>query len=242
MEATRLDFTPCRALVITAHADDMDFYCSGLLAQWAISGAKIDLIVTTSGDKGSNLLDNQPNQLSRLREEEQLASAQVIGLGEVVFLHYPDSELSFVDKNDLRAEFTRQIRRFQPDIVLTHDPLVRLKRVHPDHRVVGEITRDACFPISEICNCYPEQITLEGLQCCQPEKLMFFDTDLPNCFLDISQVLDVKVQALQKHLSQEYVFQDGPETHLRRRAEKIGQKYGLAAAEEFLLIDLVEKH
>jgi LmbE family N-acetylglucosaminyl deacetylase len=205
-------------------------------------GCSLNLVVTTSGDKGSGVLENEPGRLASIRESEQLASAQVVGIQETVFLHYPDSELSFVDKKELRGEFTRQVRRFQPQVVLTHDPDVRLKRVHSDHRVVGEITRDVCFPISEICNCYPEQITVEGLKCCQPEKILFFDTDLPTCYLDIGEQMPTKVAALQKHLSQEYVFKDGPENHLRKRAADIGQKYGLPAAEEFLLVNLAEKH
>src|SRR3712207_8674518 len=51
--------------------------------------------------KGSNSLKDI-DTLVRIREEEQRASAQVLGVRDITFLRYPDSELSFVDPNELR--------------------------------------------------------------------------------------------------------------------------------------------
>ncbi len=233
---------PASVLVIVAHADDMDFYCSGLLTKWINQGTEVNLVVVTSGDKGSNVFDTDPQRLVITREQEQLASAQIIGIKEVVFLHYPDGELIFANKRNLQSDIVRQIRRFKPEVLVTHDPMTRLKRVHSDHRTVGEAVRDAAFPISEICNCYPEQINLEGLTTWQAQKLMYFDTDLPNYFIDIRDVLETKIKAISEHRSQEYIFTGGSATCVTNRASKIGAKYGLEAAEEYLVINLVESH
>ncbi len=233
---------PASVLVIVAHADDMDFYCSGLLAKWIKQGTEVNLVVVTSGDKGSNVFGTDPQRLVLTREQEQLASAKIVGIQEVVFLHYPDGELVFANKRNLQSDIVRQIRRFKPEILVTHDPMTRLKRVHSDHRTVGEVVRDAAFPISEICNCYPEQINLEGLETWQAHRLMYFDTDLPNYFVDIQEVLQTKIKAISQHCSQEYIFTGGSASCITNRASKIGAKYGLEAAEEYLVINLVESH
>ena len=60
--------------------------------------------------------------------------------GEVIFLDRVDGEL----ENDAatRTEVVRAIRRLRPDVVLGHDPWKRY-RLHPDHRVAGQLVCDA---------------------------------------------------------------------------------------------------
>ena len=45
---------PASALVIAAHPDDAEFGCGATVAQWAAAGSAINLLVLTSGDKGSH--------------------------------------------------------------------------------------------------------------------------------------------------------------------------------------------
>jgi LmbE family N-acetylglucosaminyl deacetylase len=231
-----VDIIPARALAIVAHPDDIEYFCGGTLAYWIKNGCHVSYLVASSGEKGSNSLSEDLDQLLKTRENEQLASAKVLGVENITFLRLPDSELSFTDHNCLRGEFVRAIRKMQAEVVLTHDPLVRTTRQHPDHRIVGQLTIDACFPISSIVQCYKEQIIEEGLQPCQPSFVFLFGTDQANYWVDISDTIDQKVHSLQMHTSQESAFPGGIEKRLRWKAKNIGSAHNILAAEEFLLI------
>jgi LmbE family N-acetylglucosaminyl deacetylase len=45
---------------------------------------------------------------------------------------------------ELRFEVIRELRRFRPDLVLTH----RTNDYHPDHRAVGNVVRDASYMVT----------------------------------------------------------------------------------------------
>ncbi len=230
------ELTPARALAIVAHPDDIEYFCGGTLAKWISKGCQVSYVVTTSGDKGSSNPQEDIQRLIITREDEQRASASVLGVQTVTFLRYPDSELSFVNLKELRGEYVRYIRKTQAEVVLTHDPYVRLLKQHPDHRLVGQLVIDASYPLSTISQCYREQIVDEGLSTCQPDYLLLFGTDLPNYCTDISKTLEIKIKALQEHRSQEGAFHGGIEKRLRWKAESIGKSHGISAAEEFLIV------
>ena len=231
------ELNPKRALLIVAHPDDAEYFCGGLVAKWSEHGTVISYLVTSSGDKGSNDLHADIEQLVATREAEQRASAELLGVSDVTFLRYPDSELSFVDQKQLRGEYVRHIRRTQAEVVVTHDPFVRTIRQHADHRAVGRLTLDAAYPISTVAQCYREQILHEGLSPWQASTVLLFGTDQPNYGIDISTRLALKVEAIQTHGSQMSAF-GGVESRVPRKAQIIGERYGFEAAEEFLRIQL----
>ena len=131
---------PASCLVLVAHPDDDCFGCSGTTAKWAAAGTAVDLVVATDGSKGSHDLTVSVADVAARREREQRSSAEVLGYRDVHFLGYPDGEL-LVCEEALRA-VVDLIRLLRPEIVIGHDPW-RLYQLHPDHRAVGEIVRDA---------------------------------------------------------------------------------------------------
>src|SRR5512133_740351 len=102
------EYIPQRAMTIHAHPDDQEFSIGGTLAKWARAGCEIISVTITSGDSGSN----DPTkgcaykaELATLREGEQQAANQVLGVKEAVFLRHPDGELE--PTIVLRKELTR---------------------------------------------------------------------------------------------------------------------------------------
>ena len=91
-------------LVVLAHPDDPEFFCGGTLALWAQQGSRISYCLLTRGDKGDDN-GSDPSGLAAIRELEQRAAAQVLGVNEVAFLNYPDGYL--VPDLDLRREVVR---------------------------------------------------------------------------------------------------------------------------------------
>jgi LmbE family N-acetylglucosaminyl deacetylase len=76
-----------RALVIAAHPDDVDFFAAGTVVLLTRRGVVVDLVLATSGDKGTRDGAVSGAELAAMREREQLASAERLGAGSVEFLH-----------------------------------------------------------------------------------------------------------------------------------------------------------
>lgn len=86
-------FTPKIVLGIAAHPDDLDFAASGSFAKWAEQGASIYYLILTDGSKGTDDKSLTSEQLVKIRRNEQIAAANVVGAKDVIFLNYPDGML-----------------------------------------------------------------------------------------------------------------------------------------------------
>ena len=140
MPDDELQFT--KVMVIAAHPDDPEFGCAGTIAKWASEGKEIVYCLVTSGDVGTRDLLITPGQLASLREKEQRAAAQELGVKEVYFLHHHDGMV--VNDMHLRRQLALELRRIQPEVVVTIDPW-RHYQMHPDHRAAGQGALDAIY-------------------------------------------------------------------------------------------------
>src|SRR5260370_18130971 len=141
-----------------------------------------------------------PERLSRMREEEQRQAARVLGVQTVTFLEgYYDGTLE--PTLALRQELTLKLREWRPDVVFTFDPWKRYE-IHPDHRAVGLCTFDA-IAVARGRMDFPEQLR-EGLTAHKVRQAYFFNTDQPNHWVDISEVLDQKIQARFSNVRQNH--------------------------------------
>ncbi|MEO7334026.1 MAG: PIG-L family deacetylase, partial [Gemmatimonadales bacterium] len=113
-----------RALVIFSHPDDAEFSAAATIALLSDAGAAVTYVVTTDGGKGTEDPEVTPEQLSATRLAEQRAAADVLGVGEIVHLGYPDGYLT--PSLDLRRDIVRQIRRLRPDLVIAQNPIRRM--------------------------------------------------------------------------------------------------------------------
>jgi LmbE family N-acetylglucosaminyl deacetylase len=228
--------TPQRVLIVGAHPDDPDAFCGGSVATWTDSGAAVWYVVVTSGDKGVPDPETDIKTFTETRETEQLASAEYLGAEGVTFLRYTDGEV--FDTMELRERITLEIRRFKPDLIVTHDPLTRLYRQHPDHRAVGFATLHSAFPSCRMSTFFPQHAT-DGYEPHVAGKVLLFATDKPDTFVDIEPVMERKLEALEMHVSQENAFPGGLRQRMRRRAEEAGALSGnLSLAESYLFVDL----
>ncbi len=229
---------PSRVLVISAHPDDPDFGAAGTVACWARQGAHIVYCIVTDGSKGSSEPDMTSEELVRIREAEQRAAARVLGVAEVVFLGYEDGRVA--NTVALRRDLVRQIRLHRPEVLITHDPTARILHNqylnHPDHRAVGDAALDAVFPLARDRLNFPEH-EAEGLQPHKVLDLFLTPTDQPNLVVDITAVMDLKIEALQKHTSQI----GDPEAlakRLRERAASYAAGTSFQYAERFRRVQL----
>lgn len=196
--------TPQKILVVLAHPDDPEFFCGATLARWAAAGHQISYCLLTCGDKGTKDRALPPDNLCRIRQVEQRAAADVLGVKDITILGYPDGYL--VPTLDLRREITRLIRRARPDIFVTCDPSTFYSGDwyvnHPDHRAAGQIALEAVFPSAGNHLYFPELLLDEGLEPHSVREVWISLTTQPNVTLDATDFWETKIRALLEHKSQ----------------------------------------
>jgi len=111
----RLNESFDRLLAVVAHPDDLEYGASSAIARWSAAGKQVGYVIVTDGEAGIDGLE--PAEAGPLRRAEQVASAAVVGVEDVVFLGAPDGMLEY--GIDLRTSIAREIRRFRPDVLLT---------------------------------------------------------------------------------------------------------------------------
>ncbi|HCV00200.1 MAG TPA: PIG-L family deacetylase, partial [Dehalococcoidia bacterium] len=82
------ELQPERAMVVVAHPDDAEFMVAGTVAKWAARGAEVTYVVITNGNKGSEDPDMTSTLLAEIREAEQRAAGDILGVKHFEFLGY----------------------------------------------------------------------------------------------------------------------------------------------------------
>lgn len=225
-----------QVMVITPHPDDAEYGVAGTVARWVKEGKSVVYVVCTNGDKGTSDINIKPEELMKIREQEQLAAAKLLGVREVIFLRHPDQSLE--DTPEFRKEIVRLIRMYRPEIVVTADPYRRYIW-HRDHRITGRVTLDAIFPYARDHLAYPDLLE-EGVMPHKVKEVLLWASEDINYRLDITDTYDIKVAALRCHKSQvgDNLF---PERRkwLRRRAEDMAEGEAFELAEGFHRVEII---
>ncbi|MBI1879713.1 MAG: PIG-L family deacetylase [Chloroflexi bacterium] len=139
-----MNHKPLKLMCVLAHPDDESLATGGILAKYAAAGVQTYLVMATRGERGWSgpaAAYPGPQALGRLREAELRAAAQVLGLREIGFLDYQDGELDRADPVQALAKIVTQLRRVQPEVVVTFDPNGMYG--HPDHIAISQLTTTA---------------------------------------------------------------------------------------------------
>lgn len=227
------------ALVIFAHPDDADFMCGGTVAAWASEGTEVHYCVVTDGSAGSNEPGVTREEMIPIREREQRAAADVLGVKEITFLGFRDGELEVT--LETRRAVTRVVRRVRPEVIVAPDP----SRLwvgsgyinHWDHKQAGTLALCAVMPDAPSRPQFPELLD-EGLEPFEVPNLMLV-TEEPDTYVDVTATIETKVEALRCHDSQ---GSGAPETEewVRKRARELGERAGVAYAEAFRSFSFAE--
>ncbi|MDQ1632667.1 MAG: hypothetical protein QOC80_2639 [Frankiaceae bacterium] len=225
-----VDEAPATALAVYAHPDDPEVSCGGTLARWARAGCAVHVAVVTRGDKGSSDASVDPHELAERRAGEMAAAAEVLGLAGHHVLGYADGEVE--NDVELRRQLVGLIRAIRPEAVVCPDPTAVFFGPsyfnHHDHRVVGWSTLDAVSPSAAQPHYFPE----EG-EAHRVAAVYLSGTLEPDAWVDISETVDVKAQALLCHASQIDETAEWLRTIVRERAEQGGRQAGVGCAEGF---------
>ena len=219
-------------LAIVAHPDDAELCCAGTLIKHKKLGYSIGIVDLTRGELGSR-------GSAEIREMEAKKSSQVLGLDVRENLNLGDGTFENNFKNKLKI--IEQIRRFQPEIIITNITQDR----HPDHGRAAKLVTDACF--------YSGLVKIESRwennkqSAWRPKQVWHMIQDYyhqPDVIIDISEEWDEKRKAIQAYSSQFYQpNDDGPKTpisgkdfwdFLEARARSFGRPISAEYGEGFV--------
>jgi LmbE family N-acetylglucosaminyl deacetylase len=218
------------ALVIFAHPDDAEFMSGGTVAAWAKEGTEVHYCVVTDGSAGSNEPGVTREQMVPIREREQRAAAEVLGVSSLSFLGFRDGELEV--NLETRRAVCRVVRRVRPEVIVAPDP----SRLwfgngyinHWDHKQAGTLALCAVMPDAPSRPQF-EELLDEGLEPFEVPNL-WLSAEEPDTYVDISKTIDLKIEALRRHVSQDAA---DAEDWVRERAREIGESAGFEYAEGY---------
>ena len=212
--------TPKDILVILAHPDDPEFFLGATIARWIKAGHTVRYVLLTQGDKGAEDGKLTLEEICRIRREEQVNAAGLLGVKSVDFMDYQDGYL--VPDLEMRKKVVRCIRQYQPQILVTCDPSNLFPNEHyvnhPDHRYAGQVVIDAVFPAAGNRFFFPELLD-EGYEPHEVEEVWMSLTNTPNVRMDVTDFWDIKLKSLKHHVSQ-IGDPEAFEKHMLERAEK----------------------
>jgi LmbE family N-acetylglucosaminyl deacetylase len=215
-------------LAFGSHPDDIEFACAGTLLRYAAAGHRTFVAHTTSGNIGSNVIEGR-ERIAAVREAEQMEAAKLYGAA-VRLLRYNDEGL--VDSEALRRDVLSAMRWADPDVIFTNFP----GDMSTDHNVTGTV-------VSRMMLSLPgKNVPADEPPITKVPSLFYWDTGAglhfePEVYVDITDTMASKLEALQKHASQfawMSTFQEATLTdHCRILAEFRGLAIGRRYAEGF---------
>ncbi|HEY4735255.1 MAG TPA: bacillithiol biosynthesis deacetylase BshB1 [Gemmatimonadaceae bacterium] len=174
-------------LAIAAHPDDMELICGGTLVRAHMLGRTTGILDLAAGEMASK-------GTPELRAIEAAKAAKVMGVSVRENLGLPDGGIR--NTPETRAQVAVVIRRLQPKIVITHS----LHGRHPDHPIVAQLVRDACFVagLRKIEPTIPVHRPLKVLHALSFRE----DNEKPTFVVDISDSFEKKLEAIRCYESQ----------------------------------------
>lgn len=221
-----------RILVVAAHPDDEVLGCGGTIAWHAARGDEVHVLILAEGVTSR---EQQRDRLAASGELHELALAaqaahRALGSASLQMEDFPDNRMDSVDLLDIVKRVEEAIRVHAPGAVYTH----HCGDVNVDHRRIHEAVVTAC----------------RSTPGATVKQLLFFEVAsstewqppgsaapfLPNVFVDISQVLEQKIAALDCYASEMRAFPHPRSIQaVRALAQWRGATAGLPAAEAFML-------
>ncbi len=185
-----------RVIAFGAHPDDCDIRAAGTAAKFHAMGYAVKFVSVTNGDAGHQ--SEGGGALAKRRRAEAEESGRRLGIVYEVLDNHDGELLPTVN---VREQIIRRIRQWKADIVLAPRP----NDYHPDHRYTGVLVEDAAYMVV-VPNICPDTPPLYK----NPVFLYYQDhfqkpaPFRPDVAIDIDDVWDRKIDALDAQVSQFY--------------------------------------
>jgi LmbE family N-acetylglucosaminyl deacetylase len=216
-----------RILVVTAHPDDVDFGVAGSVAVWTEQGIDVTYCIVTDGEAGGSDASISRTEMAAIRQAEQTAAAECVGVTDLRFLGHPDGSVQATI--ELRRDISRVIREVRPQRVVCQSPERNFQRIyasHPDHLAAGEAALCAVYPDARNQFAHTELLDEHGLEPWTVPEVWMMVGARPDVHVDTTATIDRKIKALLCHTSQ-IADPDAIDTLIREWGAGIARGVGL---------------
>lgn len=218
---------------MVAHPDDEILGSAGTIVRHIQNGDEVNVLILAEGiTSRGNKEDNFSKELEQL-QQTAIKANKLLGVSNIEFGNLPDNRMDSVDLLDIVKIVEKFINTYQPEVIYTHHS----GDLNIDHRLTHQAVMTATRPM--VNQCVKEIYTFEI-----PSSTEWsFDYSFkPNVFVDITDMIDFKLQALNCYESEMRKFPHprSPEA-IRVIAQRWGTVVGCEAAEAFYLIRKVIK-
>ena len=101
--------------MLVPHPDDIEWGCAAAVAKWTSQGKHVHYGLACRGEAGIEGM--APEECGPLREREQRTSSAIVGVDDVRFWDFPDSQI--FNTPELQAKIAETITELAPDVVIT---------------------------------------------------------------------------------------------------------------------------
>jgi LmbE family N-acetylglucosaminyl deacetylase len=208
-----------KILAIGAHYDDAEIACGGTLAKAVAAGHEVRLLILA--DSAWSNYDGEVRRTHEQVVEESSASAQILGLSGIDGLDYPTADVPY--GLEIVSRIEERVDAMKPDVIFAHWP----HDTHQDHR------RGALASLSA-ARWYPSIVMFEPMM----PSGRSYATFRPQLYVDVSDFIDQKIEALKAHQSQYERFGDAWIEAVVARCRLRGFETGATYAEAFEAVRL----
>lgn len=185
---------------VFAHPDDEAFGPGGTLAKFAQNN-DVYVICATNGETATGEVDKA---LAKIRRAELRASCKILGVKKVYFLGFTDGTLSNNLYHTIAGKVKKILHELKPETLLTFEP--RGVSGHIDHIVMSMVTQFIFPDIKSAKKLMMHCLTFQRSQLMHGKYFIYFpfgykDKEIDEV-IDVSDIWETKVQAMQQHASQ----------------------------------------
>ena len=219
-------------LIIAAHPDDEVLGCGGTAARLAREGHPVDIAILGEGITSRYAARDEadPALLDELQTRSRQAAAR-LGARELFLYGLPDNRFDTVPLLDVVKIVEGLVERLQPRVIYTHHG----GDLNVDHAVLHRAVLTATRPLAG--RPVREIYTFQVPSSTEWAFGQFAPAFQPNVFVEITDTLEAKVEAMQAYESEARAFPHprSPDA-LRAIARTWGSVVGCGAAEAFGLV------
>lgn len=228
-------------LFIGPHPDDIEIGAGSTVAKLTAKGKNVTFLICTDGRYGTEDKNQNLEELVKIRQNEALKSAKILGVKDVIFLPFVDGGFYTVD--DLQVEILKVIAKVKPDIVLTPDHKL-INECHSDHIKTGTATTYAFIA----CTNYHLMNDLNISDTAKPQALAYYFTAMPNTYVKVNKHFKTMLKSIDCYKSQFPIENDkdglykGFVLYLKIRTLKNGIRKFTAKADAFRALAPLHTH
>jgi len=216
--------SPEAVAVIAPHPDDEILGVGGTLSEFSRCGIKTSVLIVSG-----HLPPLYPYKEFKRTVVEAEKAKNIVGVDSIEFLEVPATKVHQLETADLNGYILDFLRRKSPDTVFIPFP-----DRHIDHRTIFDACMVACRPVGRN---HPLHVlayeTLSETYWNAPNIEPNFQ---PNLFIDITQSVDRKIEAMNAYASQISENPSRSPDALRALAKFRGSQNNCDFAEAFQLI------